>query len=391
VFGLPYYLAAFLFAVFLARRAREAEVLTIPDQLAKVYGDRVAAAGGIVIFVMTLPAAYVLMLGTLGELLLGWPFWVGVVAGSVVSVTYVYMGGFNSVVRTDVFQFVLMYAGFIVLFVILLVEYGGLSFLVAHLPPAHLTWHGGNPPLYIATWYVIALATLIEPAFFQRCYAASSASVARRGILVSIACWALFDCLTTSVGLYARAILPDLSNPVASYPALAREILPAGLLGLFLLSVVVTVQSTVDSYFFLSASTFGNDIMRRLGLIGESRVTAWTRVGLAVSLVLAIVLALFFRSVVDVWYTFGSIGTPALLVPVFLAFTGRRRLDPSRALLSIIACGGLSLLWYLSKHFTGTGEYWWGLEPIFPGLALSLMILALGRRRATETLPTGRL
>ena len=34
VFGLPYYLAAVLFAVFLARKARRAEVLTIPDRLA---------------------------------------------------------------------------------------------------------------------------------------------------------------------------------------------------------------------------------------------------------------------------------------------------------------------------------------------------------------------
>ena len=81
--ALPYYLAAFLFAVFLAKKARQSEALTIPDRLAEAYGDRTAAVGALVIFVMTVPAAYVLMLGTIGEQLFGWPFWVGVVLGTI--------------------------------------------------------------------------------------------------------------------------------------------------------------------------------------------------------------------------------------------------------------------------------------------------------------------
>jgi Na+/proline symporter len=53
VFGLPYYLAAALFAIFLARRARESELLTIPQRLGKEYDDKTALAGATIIFVMT--------------------------------------------------------------------------------------------------------------------------------------------------------------------------------------------------------------------------------------------------------------------------------------------------------------------------------------------------
>jgi SSS family solute:Na+ symporter len=133
VFGLPYYLAAFLFALFLARRARQTELLTIPDRLASAYGNRTAVAGSVIIFLMTVPAAYVLMLGVLAEQLFGWPFWVGVVAGSLASVVYVYTGGFGSVVRTDLFQFVLMFAGFVVLLAVLVSTYGGYN-LVCDCP-----------------------------------------------------------------------------------------------------------------------------------------------------------------------------------------------------------------------------------------------------------------
>ncbi|MBN1211194.1 MAG: sodium:solute symporter family protein [candidate division Zixibacteria bacterium] len=387
VFGLPYYLAAFLFALFLARKARQSELLTVPERLYQTYDNKTATAGSIVIYLMTVPAAYVLMLGVLCQYLFGWPFWLGVLLGTLFSIVYVYLGGFNSVVRTDVFQFALMFIGFIILLVILVVNFGGLDFLSSRLPEQHLTWHGGKSRLYIATWYVIALATLIEPAFYQRCYAAKSASVARNGILISILCWTVFDFLTTSCGLYARALLPELADPVSSYPVLALKVLPAGLLGLFALALLATVMSTVDSYAFLAASTFGNDIMQRMFHIGEDAVTRWTRVGLVLSVLLAVGFAVFFRSAVDIWYAFGSIGTPALLVPVFFSFVGNRRLPPRAATLSIVICGLLSLVWYISSYLNPEGAFWFGLEPVFPGLALSILIFLLFSRKQPEGLP----
>jgi SSS family solute:Na+ symporter len=384
VFGLPYYLAAFLFALFLARKARESAVLTIPDRLAQAYDDKTALAGSVIIYIMTVPAAYVLMLGVLCQFLFGWPFWLGVLLGTFFSIIYVYLGGFSSVVRTDLFQFGLMFLGFAVLLTVLYFTYGGLGFLRQAVPPSHFTWHGGNSGWYIATWYFIALATLIEPAFYQRCYAAQNASVARRGILVSIGCWTLFDFMTTACGIYARALLPNLSDPVGSYPALAMQVLPVGLLGLFVLALLSTVMSTIDSYSFLAASTFGNDIVGRLSRLTDREVILFTRYGLIISTFLAVVLALFFRSVVDIWHAFGSIGTPALLVPVFFSFVGRRRLPAQYALVSIVLSGGISLVWFVSQYLTDNGEFWFCIEPIFPGLACSILLFILFSRRESS-------
>jgi len=380
VFGLPYYLAAFLFALFLAKKARESKVLTIPDRLAQAYDAKTAMAGSVIIYLMTVPAAYILMLGVLCEFLFGWPFWMGILLGTFFSIVYVYLGGFNSVVRTDLFQFVLMFLGFVVLLATVYFTYGGLDFLKEAAPESHFSWHGGRSGWYIATWYFIALATLIEPAFYQRCYAAKNAGVARNGILIAIVCWAIFDFLTTTSGLYARAILPTLSDPIASYPALAMQVLPVGLLGLFALALLSTVMSTIDSYSFLAASTFGNDIMGRLFNLNDQGILLYTRVGLVISTLMAVGLALFFRSAVDIWHAFGSIGTPALLVPVFFSFVGKRRLPPRYALLSIILSGGLSLVWFVSQYWND-GEFWLGIQPIFPGLLCSMLLFVFFSRR----------
>ena len=380
VFGVPYYLAAFLFAAFLARRARQSEVLTIPDRLASAYDRKTAVAGSIIIYLMTVPAAYILQLGILCQHLFHWSFAVGVLLGTLFSIVYVYAGGFNSLVRIDLYQFVFMFAGFILVFAFLTSSFGGLGFLQSHLPAEHFTWHGGKSGWYVATWYFIALETLMEPAFFQRCFAAKNVSVARRGIFLSILCWAIFDFLTTSCGMYARAILPNLKDPIASFPLLATEVLPVGLAGLFALAQLVTVMSTVDSYSFIAASTFGNDIVGRLRRHGDREIISYTRVGVLVSVALAVVLALYFRSVVEIWYVFGSIGTAALLVPVFTGFVGWRRLPPSAAFTTAVACGSLTTIWYCSNRFTAGGDYWLGLQPIFPGLLLSLLIFLLFAR-----------
>ena len=387
VFGVPYYLAALIFALFQARKARESELLTIPERLAQTYDNKTAMLGSVIIYLMTVPAAYVLMLGVLCESLFGWPFWAGVVAGTLFSIVYLFLGGFRSVVRTDLLQFGLMFAGFVMLLIVLVARYGGWDFLVNQLPETHLTWHGGNSGWYIATWYVIALSTLIEPAFFQRCYAARDARTARNGIFVSVLCWLVFDALTTACGLYARALLPELTEPVASYPMLALEVLPAGLLGIFVLSLLATVMSTIDSYSFIAATTFSRDIVGRYKNLTDSQILKYTRLGLLVSSALAVLWALFFRSVIDIWHAFGSIGTPALLVPVFFSFVGRRRLSASQAFTMIVTSGLLSFAWYCSKYWGDSGDYWFHLEPIFPGLTVSILLFIVMTLRESSLLP----
>lgn len=374
VFGVPYYLAAGIFAVFLAKKAREAEVLTIPEKLAQCYDNKTAVAGSVIIYLMTVPAAYILMLGILGQFLFNWPFWMGVTLGTLFSIIYVYFGGFRSVVRTDILQFILMFLGFFILLICVYFSYGGFDFLKANVPDIHFTWHGGNSSWYVAVWYIIALSTLIEPAFYQRCYAAKTPAVAKKGIFISIACWALFDFMTTACGLYARAILPELSDPLGSYPALALKVLPVGLMGLFALSLLSTVMSTVDSYSFLAASTFGNDIAGRFLKLKENEIIIYIRFGLIISAALAVIIAIFFKSVVDIWHALGSIGTPALLVPVFFSIVGRRKMASNAAFVSILLSGSLSTVWYTSKFMTANQSYWLNTEPIVPGLIISLII-----------------
>lgn len=378
VFGVPYYLWAAVFALFLARRAHATAVYTLPDQLYGAYGRKVGAAGSALVFLYAAPAGYVLMLGTLLSIGLGWPLWFGTVLGTLLSVMYLFRGGLRSLVITERVQFALMFGGFAVILPYLVARYGGLPFLRAHLPPAHWTWTGGADPQSVFVWYVLAMITLVEPAFYQRCYAAKSPAVARNGILVSIGFWMLFDFMTTTVGLYARAALPGLADPVGAYPALAVAVLPSIALGLFMLGLLATVMSTVDSYAFVAAVTLGRDLWWRLaGGDEETVVPRATRVGLFVTAALSVAVALRYRSVIDVWKDFGTVVTPALLVPTLTALLPRWRMRPGFALAALLGGAATGAGWLAMSKWTGGP--WLGVEAIYPALGVAVAVFLADR------------
>jgi SSS family solute:Na+ symporter len=349
-------------------------LLSLPDLLERAYGRGAALVGAGAVFVNAAPAAYVLMLGTLFAAMFGGPAAPWVVAAAGLSVFYVDRGGLRAVIFTDQIQFVLMYGGFVILFASLVLQHGGLAFLIPRVPETHWVWHGGNGAAAVIVWYVIALGTMVDPAFWQRAYAARDPRVARNGVLVSILFWVAFDFMTTSCGLYARALLPDLADPVYAFPRLANMTLPPVALGLFYLGMIATVMSTIDSYAFIAATTVGRDFIWRLRGGDPARIPAWSRIGLWLATAFATALALARPSVVALWHDLGSIVTPVLLLPVLLALARRGRPGPRGALLLMLLPGVVTLGWVLWKAQAGSrGEYPWRLEPIYAGLGTSLL------------------
>jgi SSS family solute:Na+ symporter len=369
VFGVPYYLAALIFAFALAGRLRQGAALSIPDQLATAYGPQARRLGAALVLLLAIPAAYVLMLGELLGIYLGVPLPLAIAGGTLFTIAYVVLGGFRSVVRTNALQFVLMFGAFLLLAPVAVERAGGLSSLWAALPGTHRAWDGGMGAQFVLVWYFIALQTLVEPTFYQRCYAAATPAVARRGVLISVGFWVLFDCLTTVSGLAARVLLPELADPVLSYPELGRLVLPPLANALFAVGLFATVMSTAHSYLFLAAATIGHDVVPELAASSNER--RWTIAGLFLAGGAAVALALALGSVVAIWHDVGSIVTAALLLPLLLALLPEHwRYRPRWAVAAMVLAAAVATGWIAARD--AGGGYPLGLEPIFPALAASL-------------------
>jgi SSS family solute:Na+ symporter len=289
------------------------------------------------------------MIGVLLQVVSGWNMLLCLVIGTIVTSAYLLGGGFRADVYTDVFEFVIMFIGFGIAIPYAWTKLGGFDFIQQHVPPLHLAWHGGNSTQFIAVWFFIALWTLVDPSFHQRCYAAKSGTVARNGILLSIPFWFLFDAMTATTGLYARAALPGLDQPVLAYPLLAEKILPPFAKGLFYAGMLATIMSTLNTMTLVSATSLGRDIYWRIrGGGNEASINRYTRWGLLATAIISIILCLVIPSVIRLWYTIGTAIIPGLLIPLVTSYFDRWKVEARYAFAAMLVGWLTSTCWLLS-------------------------------------------
>ncbi len=383
ILGAPFYIFSALFAVFLAGKIRMNKALTIPEAIANRYDEKSGRLSALPIFILVSPAPYILMLGLIFQFLSGGdaPFLLYASLVALFSVLYITVGGFGAVIRTDMLQLVLMFSGFIILLIYAAGEFGGIGTLWSSVSDIHRDPTGGNSWQYILVWFFIALWTFVDPSFHQRAAAADSPKTARNGIFVSIGFWIFFDFLTCFAGLYAFAILGGgLEQPVLAYPILADQILPIGLKGLFFVSLLAIIMSTLDSYLFISGQTLGRDYLVKY--FPDKNPNLLTRIGILISAVLGILLIIIYPSVIDLWYVIGSVFIPGMLVPVLGIYLQPFQLKPNFVMISIIACTALSFTWLVLGTLmpaSGQGYLYLGVEPFYPGLFLAIFLWLIGR------------
>jgi solute:Na+ symporter, SSS family len=375
--GLPYYFFAIIFAFFFAEKIRSASLFTIPDKIRVEYGEKAGLLSAVVVFVLVSPAPYLLMAASLISLVFNVNILLSLFIALLLSLLYLFKGGFRADLYTDAVQFFIMFAGFIVI-VISAVNYsGGYSYLLENLPPDHLSPSGGASPFFILVWFFIAMWTFADPGFHQRCYAAKTGSTAKWGIIISVLLWGVFDFLTTTTGLYSRAILQEIETPVLSFPLLAERILSPGLKGLFYAAMFATIMSTLNSFLFLSASTIGRDFLYSLSeRKKDSDLRKFTVWGLLISGLLAIIIAYIIPSVIEIWYTIGSLFIPGIIFPVISAYYPKMKISSSYIIAEIVFSLLGGLIWLLVREYSG--EVFIQLEPMIVGLITAAIIHSAG-------------
>ncbi len=377
IFGLPYYIFAILFAFLIAGRINETKFISIPDQFHGRFGKTAGVVSALYILFLASPAPYILSIGILLQFTTGLSFGLSLLMATGLSLSYIWIGGFKAVVRTDGLQFGFMYVGFLLLLIFSMKSSGPISELV--LPVSHLNITGGASIQYIVVWFFIALWTFVDPGFYQRCAAAKSPQTAKKGILISIGFWFIFDMLTLSTGLYAKALLTA-GDPLFAYPRLGAMVLPPLAYGIFITGLLATIMSTIDSLGLISAITFGRDILWRIQsptstdkLKWNNESTIFVRKGLIITAFIALILAFSIPSVVKLWYGLGSILVPGLVLPFLISFKNNR--PKENILLMMVSPVLVSIFWILlGKLLNG---YPFGLEPFYPGILTSVLVYVI--------------
>ncbi len=371
IFGLPYYFFAIIYAFLIAPKIRKKGFLSLSDHFHNTFGEKAGITSAIILSFLSSPAPYILSLAVVLQFLFGIELGVSLLLSTFISIIYIWNGGFSAIVATDRIQFILMFFGFFSLLIFLIISQGSPIKLIYELPPAMLDPLGGNSVQYMLVWFFIASWTFIDPGFYQRCAAAENPDTAKKGILFSILFWAIFDFLTLLCGLYA-ALTISTEQALLTYPLLAFEFLPYGFLGLFLVGIMATIMSTIDSLSLISSITFGRDILWRIDR-NNSKLNpiSYMKKGLIIISFFALTISYLLPSVVALFYTLGSVLIPGLIFPFLYSLRQKQQLSTNSIVWWMILPIFVSAVWFtLSKLL---GQLPLGLEPFYPGMAISFL------------------
>ena len=347
--GLPYWIAGVLFAIFLAKRIRTEEQISIPERIERCYGRTAGLLSAVLVMLLATPASYMLMLGTLLVTVFQLPLWVGIAVGGIACTMFLYRGGLMADARSNTISFVMMYVAFIMILALSISKYGSPFEAISNLPAAERTWDAGKGIFVVVSWMFVGAWTFVDPGFHQRVAAVNDEKSAQRGVFLAVVFWLVFDTLTTLTAMYGTIALrgsdPSLMGNML-FPIFGDRVLPAGMKGVFFAGMFGAIIAATVGYTFVSGTTISRDFFAKLkGEANEHALTNYTRIGIAFAAVLGIILAASVRSVVDLWYKVPSVIIPALLVPVVGAYAFKRPPSTTVALLCLTIPPAAAAIW----------------------------------------------
>jgi len=365
--GFFWYISYFIFALFLVKKIRSYNAVSLPDIAGKIFGTKAEKITAALNFMNLLPIAYTISLGLFLKALFGSDLLTSTILGVSIVTIYSLWGGFRAVVFSDLVQFFFMILAVIIVVIFSWIKFGSPVQMWSLLPDSHKEWTGGEDPQVLFIWGFIALSTLVDPNFYQRCLAAKSEKTAKNGIIISIFVWFLFDCCTTLGALYARAYFPNL-NPQDSYMQFSMQILPVGFRGLLLAGVLATILSTLDSYLFNAATCISYDFLK----IKSKFKNIHHHVALLFVSILSIILGTFFEgNIIEVWKTLGSFSAACLLVPILIGQCFPGKITEKRFILATLTgCSGI-ITWRILNSFYQL----YPLDEFYIGLLLTTSLL----------------
>lgn len=356
----PYYVAVLVAAFLVAKRLKQHDFLSLPDVAAHFYGNGARAVIALASFFYALPLLAIMGIGVLLDVIFGIPFAWGVVIGASVSLLYTLMGGLVADALTDTVQFVLMCVTLAIAAVLALEPLGGAAGLERALPASYLEPLGTYPIWVLLVFSASALSVLVEPAFYQRIFAATSHRAIIGALLIGIALWAAFDWITTILGMAAAASGLEV-EPRYALLTLTLEVLPTGLRGLFVAGVLATAMSTIDSYLLISGGNLAYDLYRPLVRpdLDDAGTLRATRIAMVVSTAVCVVLALSFQSMVAAWIFISTVLVATALIPILAGLYLRRPPAPLAGLLAALAGLAAALGTYLLVRTLGRFDPEW--------------------------------
>jgi solute:Na+ symporter, SSS family len=365
-------LGLIVLGLLFAAKVRNFGLFTLPQIITRQYDRRVGLAASILIVVawIGVTAGQILAAGKiLSTLGMGNPtLWM--VIFTLIFVSYTLAGGQYAIIRTDILDIVIIFAGIFTGAGLLLHQVGGFSALMNALPADKTSFPLSSQfgPLDLLSYLLlVGLTYVVGPDMYSRLFCARDGRTAKISVFWAALFLIPLALAITFLGMGSFVLNPSINSEQA-LPALITGIFPAWAAGLVIAALVSAIMSTADATLLSAGTILSVDILGYFKKPGEEKQTLrrsrWCLLLIGIA---SLGLALLLKGVISALLFAYTIYTCGVILPVIAGFYKDRLHVTSHAALAAICGGGL----------TGLASRIWSVKYLdLAALAVSFLLLA---------------
>ena len=254
---------------------------------------------------------------------------------------YLFAGGFKSVVKTDVFQYVIMFILFVLLAYVLIKGDHDFSREATDLSDMNFS-------MTIAFIFFGILIIFQSAEYWQRVYAAKSNKVIKTGFIASAILVLVTGLAITIVGLSAHYQVPGIA-PRDAFAEGLKVLAPKKFIGAGLVLLFAAIMSSADTIIFVLASSMAKDYIAHFSKkeVTQHNLKIQTKIFIVLFSFVGFVLAFYFRSIINVIVFITGVGFT--IVPAAVA-SFHFKIEKQAALASFISGVGYVLILFVTGN-----------------------------------------
>jgi SSS family solute:Na+ symporter len=389
--SMGWYVHLIVSGLFVAPRFREARLYTV----AGYFGHRFGAAPRFLALLLSLffsvfiVAAQMAAFGwVLASLMPRLSEWLGgassgglglkaaIIVGGLLVVAYSTAGGLLAVIYTDVYQFIVLFAGFVVTLVLIAPDlFSHFGEVVAAAPPGFFEPTGGRGWLYLLTAFLaFLLGESFAPGYATRYCVGKSIRETKLGIAgVGFFLALTFPIILFFIAAFARWRFPNIDGQ-AALPMVVRRINHPLVSGLMIGALLSAVMSSADSALNSATAIFVKDLFEhQLGWRdrGDGRTLRLARLCTFLLGVAAILVAVASPDIIGLLLITYHVWAPAVVVPVLYGafFKASGPLVARQVAITMVVSTVATLVFDHTRFASA-------LEPAVFGVLVSVVLLA---------------
>lgn len=290
-----------IFGVYLKKRADIKKYYTLSDYFHDRHGKAIALIATFAVFVVYFGSLINQYIGGAKVLsqISGWSYEMALILTSAVILTYLILGGFKAVVKTDAFQYM-------IIVILPLVLIYSLTSGIA-VPNEHWNIFNAGIVNILAFFFYGLFSVFIYAEFWQRAYAARDNKTVKKAFSFAGISYVFIGLLFTYIGLVARTAFPEADPDIAAVHSFTR-LIPESLLIITMVMLFAIIMSSADTVLFVLSMNLSQDIMNRNRKLDKKRELFYTKLAFVGFSTVAVLIALVYPKMADIVIVYVSLG-----------------------------------------------------------------------------------